>query len=126
MYVEDIGRLYARKMVNYDLIKLKFSFSEKVIKMLRNSPYGFEIYLENVKTIRTIAQIFVAFSKKLNFNRTLCGIMSIFGGYSQLLIYSIWHRIGHHSRRTLYKVTSSKSFFISLKGSVKFVFIPTM
>ena len=33
MYVEDIGRLYARKMVNYDLIKLKFSFSEKVIKM---------------------------------------------------------------------------------------------
>ena len=92
---------------------------------MRNRPYGFEIYLENVKTIRTIAQIFVAFSKKLNFNRTLCGIMSIFGGYSQLLIYSIWHRIGHHSRRTLYKVTSSKSFFISLKGSVKFVFIPT-
>ena len=30
-------------------------------------PYGFEIYLVNVKTIRQIAQIFVAFSEKLNF-----------------------------------------------------------
>ena len=28
---------------------------------------GFEIYLANTKTIRTIAQIFVAFSEKLNF-----------------------------------------------------------
>ena len=35
---------------------------------MRNRPYGFEIYLVNVKTIRTIAQIFVAFSEKLNFN----------------------------------------------------------
>ena len=26
-------------------------------KNLRNRPYGFDIYLENVKTIRTIAQI---------------------------------------------------------------------
>ena len=34
---------------------------------MRNRPYGFEIYLVNVKTIRTIAQIFVAFSEKLNF-----------------------------------------------------------
>ena len=32
-----------------------------------NRPYGFEIYLVNVKTLRTIAQIFVAFSEKLNF-----------------------------------------------------------
>ena len=32
---------------------------------MRNCPYGFEIYL--VKTMRTIAQIFVAFSEKLNF-----------------------------------------------------------
>ena len=32
-----------------------------------NHPYDFEIYLVNVKTIRTIAQIFVAFSEKLNF-----------------------------------------------------------
>ena len=35
---------------------------------MRNRPYGFEIYLVNVKTMRTIAQIFVAFSEKLNFN----------------------------------------------------------
>ena len=38
-------------------------------KNVRNRPYGFEIYLVNVKTIRTIAQIFVAFSEKLNFIR---------------------------------------------------------
>ena len=36
-------------------------------KNVRNRSYGFEIYLVNVKTIRTIAQIFVAFSEKLNF-----------------------------------------------------------
>ena len=34
---------------------------------MRNCSYGFEIYLVNVKTIRTIAHIFVAFSEKLNF-----------------------------------------------------------
>ena len=33
----------------------------------KNRPYGFEIYLVNIKTIRTIAQIFEAFSEKLNF-----------------------------------------------------------
>ena len=38
-------------------------------KNVRNRPYGFEIYLVNNKTIRTIAQIFVAFSEKLNFTR---------------------------------------------------------
>ena len=37
-------------------------------KNLRNRPYGFEIYLVNVKTMRTIVQIFVAFSEKLNFD----------------------------------------------------------
>ena len=30
-------------------------------------PYGFEIFLVNVKTIRRMVQIFVAFSEKLNF-----------------------------------------------------------
>ena len=35
---------------------------------MRNRPYGFEIYLVNVKTMRTIAQIFVAFSEMLNYN----------------------------------------------------------
>ena len=32
-----------------------------------NRSYGFEIYLVNVKTMKTIAQISVAFSEKLNF-----------------------------------------------------------
>ena len=30
-------------------------------------PHGFDIYLVNVKTMRKIVQIFVAFSEKLNF-----------------------------------------------------------
>ena len=34
---------------------------------LRNRPDGFDIYLVNVKTMRQIAHIFVAFSEKLNF-----------------------------------------------------------
>ena len=34
---------------------------------MRNRSYGFEIYLVNVKTIRTIEQIFVTLSEKLNF-----------------------------------------------------------
>ena len=33
-------------------------------------PYGFDIYLVNVKTIRRMAKIFVAFSQKLNFIHT--------------------------------------------------------
>ena len=36
-------------------------------KNLRNLPRGFDIYLVNVKTMRKIVQIFVAFSEKLNF-----------------------------------------------------------
>ena len=34
---------------------------------MHNRPYGFEIYLVNVKTMRTIVQIFVPFSENLNF-----------------------------------------------------------
>ena len=34
-------------------------------KNVRNRPYDVEIYLVNIKTIRTIAQIFVAFSENL-------------------------------------------------------------
>ena len=34
---------------------------------MRNRPHGFDIYLVNVKTMRLIAKIFVAFSEKLNF-----------------------------------------------------------
>jgi hypothetical protein len=36
-------------------------------KNVHNCPYGFEIYLVNVKIMRTIAHLFVAFSEKLNF-----------------------------------------------------------
>ena len=36
-------------------------------KNLRNLSHGFDIYLVNGKTTRKIAQIFVAFSEKLNF-----------------------------------------------------------
>ena len=36
-------------------------------KNLHQPPYGFVIYFVNVKTIRRMAQIFVAFSEKLNF-----------------------------------------------------------
>ena len=35
---------------------------------MRNRPYGFEIYLVNVKTIRTIARIFVANVKIIQVN----------------------------------------------------------
>ena len=48
-------------------VQLKFSFSEKVTKNCGILPHGFDILLVNVKTMRNIAQIFVAFSEKLNF-----------------------------------------------------------
>ena len=48
---------------------------------MRNRPYGFEIYLVNVKTIRTIAQIFVAFSEKLNFTKTFDILANIVNEY---------------------------------------------
>ena len=46
----------------------KFQLFWEGHKSLRNLPYGFDIYLVNVKNIRQIALIFVAFSEKLNFN----------------------------------------------------------
>ena len=36
-------------------------------KNFRHPSYGFDIYLLNVKTIRKIAQLFLAFSENLNF-----------------------------------------------------------
>ena len=38
-------------------------------KNLCNFPQVFDIYLVNIKTLRKIAQIFVAFSEKLNFTK---------------------------------------------------------
>ena len=35
---------------------------------MRHPPYGFDIYLVNVKTIRRMTQIILALSEKLNFN----------------------------------------------------------
>ena len=49
---------------------IKFSFPEKATKMCTIVLHGFEIYLVNVKTMRMIAPIFVAFSEKLNFKET--------------------------------------------------------
>ena len=57
-----------RAFGSVDNISVKVQLFWEGHKNVRNHPYGFEIYLVNVKTIRTIAQIFVAFSEKLNFN----------------------------------------------------------
>ena len=38
-------------------------------KILGNLPQGFDVYYLNFKTVRKIAQIFVAFSEKLNFTK---------------------------------------------------------
>ena len=53
----------------YVLLFIKVQLFWEGHKNVRNRPYGFEIYLVNVKTMRTIAQIFVAFSEKLNFTK---------------------------------------------------------
>ena len=45
-------------------------------KNLRNLPHGFDIYLVNVQTMEKIAQIFVAFSEKLNFTQNFAGSKS--------------------------------------------------
>ena len=47
--------------------QIKFSFSEKATKICAINLMVFDTYLVNVKTIRKIAQILVAFSEKLNF-----------------------------------------------------------
>ena len=43
--------------------------SKQVRDVFSYLPHGFDIYLINVKTMRNIAKIFVAFSEKLNFNK---------------------------------------------------------
>ena len=82
------------------LLKLKvlpsFCFSNKVQllweghKNLYNLPYGFDIYLVNIKSMRKIAQIFVAFSEKLTFtipnNVSATSIHS--HGFSLNILYS--------------------------------------
>ena len=51
----------------WDLATVKVQLFWESQKNVLNRPYGFEIYLVNIKTMRMIAQIFVAFSEKLNF-----------------------------------------------------------
>jgi hypothetical protein len=74
---------------------------------VRNRPYGFEIYLVNVKT-EQIAQIFVAFSEKLNFN---CKhILSI----AQFLIFRgfrgacLWQKNTQKNLKASHKKTKKK------------------
>ena len=68
--------------------------------------YGFDIYLANFKTIRKIAQIFVAFSEKLNFKvKTRGAFFSNIAPFSQYLNLKIkdnsisastfHHRVAH-------------------------------
>ena len=61
MYIFGVGPSWSK--VDCDKVQLFWEGHKNV----RKRPYGFEIYLLNFKTIRTIAQIFVAFSEKLNF-----------------------------------------------------------
>ena len=59
-------------------------------KNLRNLSHGFDFYLVIVKTMRKIAQIFVTFSKKLNFNHEidyLSGSRNSFSCYSLKHLY---------------------------------------
>ena len=51
----------------YLFFYFKVQFFWEGHKNEHNRPYGFEIYLVNVKTMRTIAKIFVASLEKLNF-----------------------------------------------------------
>ena len=63
---------FSGSIFNISSISWKTSFPKVQLfweghKNVRNCPYGFEIYLVNVKTMRKIAKNFVAFSEKLNF-----------------------------------------------------------
>ena len=51
--------------IDYWLKIIKVQFFWEGYKNVRNLPDGFEICLVKVKTMRTIAQIFVAFSEKV-------------------------------------------------------------
>ena len=63
-----LKKLYFKLVfLHYILVFIKLQLFWEGHKNVRNRPYGFEIYLVNVKTMRKIAQIFVAFLEKLNF-----------------------------------------------------------
>ena len=58
------SRLFTAWFLQFDKVQL---FREGC-KNLLNLPYAFDVYYVNVKTMRKIVPIFVAFSEKLNFN----------------------------------------------------------
>ena len=92
---KDVGQVWKivanliSKYFWYWKVPVKFSFSEKATiicaiaswfwRLLRNLSHGFDFYLVNIKTMRKFAQIFMAFSTKLNFTGT-------FHGHKYLLI----------------------------------------
>jgi hypothetical protein len=47
---------------------VKVPISQDDHKTLHNLPRGFDTYLVDIKTMSKIAQVFVTFSEKLNFN----------------------------------------------------------
>ena len=64
-----VGKIWKHdfKLLHAAIIILKVQLFWEGHKNVRNCLYGFEIYLVNIKTIRMIAHIFVAFLEKLNF-----------------------------------------------------------
>ena len=99
---------------------------------MRNLTYGFDIYLVHVKTIRQIAQIFVAFSEKLNFNidliyssiKTNRGSGS--GGFTEnLFIAAAKELFGEDVNDVEYKILKNSDFqelSLSQDGQVKLCF----
>ena len=67
--IAKMSNFHPKVMTHFCVFKVQLFWEGH--KNVRNRPYGFEIYLVNVKTMRTIAQIFVAFSEKLNFNHVI-------------------------------------------------------
>ena len=63
-----------------------------------NRPYGFEIYLVNVKTMRTIAQIVVAFSEKLNLNVVVLGMLFEMAIFDFVIVANPDYGIVTHSK----------------------------
>ena len=77
-YVFDFDTFLASSLWGKIFLEVSLFFKVQLIweghKNLRNLPYGFDIYLLHLKPIRQIAQIFVAFSEKVNFTTTYQGI----------------------------------------------------
>ena len=81
-----------------------------------NCPYGFEIYLVNVKTMRTIAKVFVIFSEKLNCNLI---IFLIIACATVKCVFSIDLVVGVRYNNLPLKIYGSKHFPASSSGSFK-------